>query len=203
MQVYQSIQLHSEADYEIKKSRFFALGGPVNHIPDIKELIDLSRQRHPKAGHHCWCYQIGAPGSLTQDSSDDGEPKGTAGKPMLAILQGAGLGDCGVVVARYFGGVKLGTGGLVRAYGESVRQWLAQTVTHEVVPQCQFQVRFPYSLAGQVEGWQREWGVRVMAEQFTDCISQTWSADLDRQITIQQAVETREHLGLIFVPTPN
>lgn len=186
------------AEYEIKKSRFYALGGPVLNADDFKALLAQSRQTHPKAGHHCWAYQIGAPGLATQDSSDDGEPRGTAGKPILAHLQGANAGQCAVVVARYFGGVKLGTGGLVRAYAEATRQWIEQADWQEVAPQYRLIVSFPYSLAGVVEGWTREWSVSVVDQCFADNIRQIWSGPLDQQRNVIQSIEQRAHLGLVL-----
>lgn len=106
---------------EIKKSRFITL---LCHTPDVvaaRRWIAEVRAAHPGARHHCWAYVAGAPDdSQVYGFSDDGEPSGTAGKPILAQLMGSGLGEICAVVVRYYGGVLLGTGGLVKAYGGGV-----------------------------------------------------------------------------------
>ncbi|MGR7919524.1 YigZ family protein [Zobellella denitrificans] len=119
-------------EQDIKKSRFIAY---LAHTPDptaAKAFIEAVRAREPAAGHHCWAFVAGAPtDSRVLGFSDDGEPSGTAGKPILAQLQGSGIGEITAVVCRYFGGIKLGTGGLVRAYGGTVASALAQLETRE------------------------------------------------------------------------
>lgn len=112
---------------EIKKSRFITL---LCHTPDVEAArawIAKVRADHPAARHHCWAYVAGAPDdSQVYGFSDDGEPSGTAGKPMLAQLMGSGVGEICAVVVRYYGGVLLGTGGLVKAYGGGVGAALRQ-----------------------------------------------------------------------------
>ncbi|ALP41880.1 YigZ family protein [Aeromonas schubertii] len=112
---------------EIKKSRFITL---LRHTPDIdtaRSWIAEVRAAHPVARHHCWAYVAGAPDdSQVYGFSDDGEPSGTAGKPMLAQLMGSGVGEVCAVVVRYYGGVLLDTGGLVKAYGGGVGAALRQ-----------------------------------------------------------------------------
>lgn len=119
-------------EQEIKKSRFIAY---VAHTPDpdaAKAFIDEIRIKEPSAGHHCFAFVAGQPGdSQVLGFSDDGEPSGTAGRPMLAQLQGSGVGELTAVIARYFGGIKLGTGGLVRAYGGTLSAALGKLTTIE------------------------------------------------------------------------
>jgi uncharacterized YigZ family protein len=103
------------------------------------------RAEFPDANHHCYAYVVGPPGSTAQiGMSDDGEPGGTAGRPMLAVLLGGGIGDIVAVVTRFFGGVKLGTGGLVRAYSGGVRSALAQLPLQEKVARRRMQIRGAY-----------------------------------------------------------
>ncbi len=110
---------------EIKKSRFITLLRHTRGLAAAREFVGEMRLRHPQARHHCWAAVAGAPDdSQAFGCSDDGEPAGTAGKPMLAQLLGSGLGEVTAVVVRYSGGIKLGTGGLVRAYGGGVSQAL-------------------------------------------------------------------------------
>lgn len=109
-------RLH-EIETEVRKSRFIAWVAPVTDRAAAMEVVAEARRRYPDARHHCWAYVLGRPGAATNAAmSDDGEPSGTAGKPILNVIEHKGIGDLIVVVTRYFGGIKLGAGGLVRAY---------------------------------------------------------------------------------------
>jgi uncharacterized YigZ family protein len=112
-----------EARHEIRvsNSRFIAIAGPAMSPEEAKAFLARVRREFPDATHHVPAFVIGHGNSVTTHCHDDGEPSGTAGRPVLAVLQGSGLGDVAVVVVRYYGGTKLGTGGLVRAYGDAVR----------------------------------------------------------------------------------
>ncbi len=108
---------------EIKKSKFHSRAGFVDSREAAMSLLEEARARYPDARHHCWAYVLGAPHSPRSAAmADDGEPSGTAGKPILNVLQHKDLGDVMVIVSRYFGGVKLGAGGLVRAYAGAAQQ---------------------------------------------------------------------------------
>lgn len=111
----------------IKNSRFITRVRNVSSAELAKAFIKQMNQTYPDASHHCWAYIVGDPDSTTLvGCSDDGEPSGTAGKPMLHVLQHSGIGDIVVVCTRFFGGTKLGTGGLARAYGGGVKLALEQ-----------------------------------------------------------------------------
>ncbi len=106
-------------------SRFIATAGRADTVDAAKRFIQAIRAEMPDATHHVYAFKVGYGSTLIEGMSDDGEPSGTAGPPVLAVLRGADLGDVVVVVTRYFGGTKLGTGGLVRAYSDAARQVLA------------------------------------------------------------------------------
>ena len=114
-----------ELEYVVKKSRFIARVIPVANRGEVNAAVAKSRLDYPDAGHHCWAYLLGKPSDARgAGMSDDGEPTGTAGKPILNVLQHGQLGDVLVIVVRYFGGIKLGAGGLVRAYSTATGQAL-------------------------------------------------------------------------------
>jgi uncharacterized YigZ family protein len=115
----------ARAEIEIKKSRFIASAGPAFSVEQAREFVDRIRAEFPDASHHVPVYLIGREPSLIEHCSDAGEPSGTAGRPALAVIKGSGLRDIVLVVSRYFGGIKLGTGGLVRAYSQAARAVLA------------------------------------------------------------------------------
>ena len=110
-----------EVEVRAKNSRFIGCAAPAESVDDAKAFIAAMRERYPDASHHCYAFAAGYGATVTHGMSDDGEPSGTAGKPMLAVVQGAGIGDVVVVATRYFGGTKLGTGGLVKAYTETAQ----------------------------------------------------------------------------------
>ncbi|MBU2923501.1 YigZ family protein [Colwellia sp. 4_MG-2023] len=122
---YQIAVNNVEHEIFVNRSRFICYLAPCTSIEEAKAQVKQRQFEHPQASHHCYAFLTkAADDSLGYGYSDDGEPSGTAGKPMLAVLQGGGIGQVCAVVVRYFGGTKLGTGGLQRAYGDSVRQAL-------------------------------------------------------------------------------
>ncbi|CAI0896628.1 IMPACT family member yigZ [Serratia entomophila] len=157
---------------EIKKSRFITLLALTSGVAAAKAFIQQVRDEHPAARHHCWAFVAGAPDDSQQlGFSDDGEPSGTAGKPILAQLMGSGIGEITAVVVRYYGGIKLGTGGLVKAYGSGVQQALKQLPVDYKVPQVEYTLQCDYAqlalvenLLQQTEGriLQGEYGAAVM-----------------------------------------
>ena len=123
---YSTINRPHTATIDIKKSQFLAFAYPVTSRDEVLFHVEQLRQRYPDARHHCWAYVIGDPNNTTDAGfDDDGEPSGTAGRPMLNLLQHKLVGNCALVVVRYFGGIKLGAGGLARAYGAAAQAALA------------------------------------------------------------------------------
>lgn len=105
---------------EIKKSRFIALAYPCASREQALAFLEQAKIDYPDARHHCWAYVVGDPNNAaSMAANDDGEPSGTAGKPILNVLQHKNIGDLMLIVVRYFGGIKLGAGGLMRAYGQA------------------------------------------------------------------------------------
>ena len=137
---------------EIKKSRFITLLQHTDGVDDAKQFIQSVKDEYPDARHHCWAFVAGRPDdSQKLGFSDDGEPTGTAGKPIIAQLLGSEIGEITAVVVRYFGGIKLGTGGLVRAYGNGVQQSLKLLITKIKVPQVLCEITCDYSFINQIE----------------------------------------------------
>jgi len=134
----------------VVNSRFIATLAPAFSVEEARAFIARVRAEFSDASHNVPVFLIGHGASVTAHCSDDGEPAGTAGRPALAVLQGSGLGDVAVVITRYFGGTKLGTGGLVRAYGDAMRQVLALTPRAVRIPVVTVMLGLPYSLFEQV-----------------------------------------------------
>ena len=131
---------------EIERSRFITTVAPAATVDDAQRFVQAMRDEFPDATHNCWAYVVGPPGSTTRvGMSDDGEPHGTAGRPMLTALLHGGVGDVAAVVTRYFGGVKLGTGGLVRAYGGCLQRALLELPRAEHVAWVTLQALVSYA----------------------------------------------------------
>lgn len=174
---------YHEVELEIKRSRFIAIIQPIDSVDDAKQQLQQLRQLHPHANHHCWARIAGQPSNAhLWDCSDDGEPKGTAGRPMLQVLTHSDLGQIQAIVVRYFGGIKLGTGGLVRAYGQAVNEALHTLETEWVIARQQVVVTAPHHLTGELEQLLRQHKIpadeRDWQEQFT-ISSQLTQAELE------------------------
>ncbi len=153
----------AEAEIEVKRSRFLATLARVATEEEARAVVERLRRRHHDARHHCSAIIVGPPPVPVERSSDDGEPAGTAGAPMLEVLRGAGLSDTVAVVTRWFGGTLLGAGGLVRAYGDAVRAALEAAGTRERRLLREVGLEVDHAEAGRVEGELRARGVEVLA----------------------------------------
>ncbi|MBN1318557.1 MAG: YigZ family protein, partial [Anaerolineales bacterium] len=137
-------------EIRVVNSRFIATVAPALTVDQAKEFISRIRNEFADASHNVPAFLIGYGSSVTAHCSDDGEPSGTAGRPVLSVLRGSGLGDVVLVITRYFGGTKLGTGGLVRAYSEAARQVLDLAPRAVKVATQTLLVVVPYSLYEQL-----------------------------------------------------
>ncbi len=152
---------------EIKKSRFITLLAHTDGVAACKTFLEQARVDYPDARHYCWAWVAGAPdNSQLLGFSDDGEPAGTAGKPILAQLLGSQVGEITAVVIRYYGGIKLGTGGLVRAYGGGVQQALTQLPKVRKVALTEYTLQCDYSQLAGIEALLKQFGGLIVDSDF-------------------------------------
>ena len=152
---------------EIKKSRFITYLQHTEGLEDARAFWTKIKQEHPNARHHCWAAVAGKPtDSLQLGFSDDGEPAGTAGKPMLSALQGSQLGEISAVVVRYYGGILLGTGGLVRAYSNGVQQALKLIESEIKVERTPFKLDCDYGQLNLVQQLCEKYQVEILSQDF-------------------------------------
>ncbi len=138
---YQTLQRTVTARLEIKKSNFIAYAYPVNTREQAMFHVEQLKVKYPDARHWCWAYIIGDPDNTTSAGfDDDGEPSGTAGRPILNVLQHKSIGNIIIIVVRYFGGIKLGAGGLTRAYAGSAQAVVDQMTLQPYVAMAQIQI---------------------------------------------------------------
>jgi len=135
----------ASAEIRVSNSRFLAQAGPTATVADARAFLAAVRAALPDATHHVYAYRIGHGATTSEGQSDAGEPPGTAGRPVLAVLRGSGLGDVTVVVTRYFGGTLLGTGGLVRAYGDAAKAVLVALPRAAKIERVVLNVIVPYN----------------------------------------------------------
>ena len=166
MQRYPIPACEVRTEIQVLNSRFIATAAPVLTVDEAKEFVARIRREFADATHNVPAYVVGHGATVTAHCHDDGEPSGTAGRPALAVLQGSGLGDVAVVVTRYFGGTKLGTGGLVRAYGDAVRAVLAALPRAEKVPTHTVRLVLPYAHYERLRRTVQAHRGQVLAEEF-------------------------------------
>ena len=147
---YQVPAKECRIEQEVKRSKFLSFAAPAVSRKEAEDFIRTLRQQHPHANHVCWAYIAGAPNTTIRSMSDDGEPSGTAGMPMLKVLEYSGYGDIVVVVVRYFGGTKLGTGGLQRAYSDAVALVLTDLPMKLKVTRTTLQLTYDYTHDGSI-----------------------------------------------------
>lgn len=172
----------ARTEIEVKRSRFLGLAARADSPEQAREVIASQRTAYPDARHHCTAYIVRVPGANPiMHSSDDGEPSGTAGTPMLNVLRHSGLENVVVVVTRYFGGTLLGTGGLVRAYSDSTRLTLEEAPKVQIKTRNLYMAEIDLTVGGRVEAEFRsagfdihnaEWGrtmkLTIIAKEKTD-----------------------------------
>lgn len=143
-----------ERELEVKKSRFIARAARVKSREEALAFLERARRDYPDARHHCWAYLLGAPEAARNAAmNDDGEPSGTAGKPILNVIQHKAIGDVMVVVIRYFGGIKLGAGGLVRAYAGAAEAALSTMPVERLEPMLRAQLQTDFGQEQSVRHW--------------------------------------------------
>lgn len=164
---YRTVYIGNDAETVEKKSRFIATVQPVHSEEEALAFIERLKKQYWNATHNCFAYVIGER-FQTQRCSDDGEPQGTAGKPMLDVLLGEEIHDVVVVVTRYFGGTLLGTGGLVRAYSKAVQEGLAASKIITKMYGCKLEIDTDYTGLGKIQYILGQRGVTILHSEYTD-----------------------------------
>ena len=170
-----------EEETIVNRSRFICYLSPCQSTEQARELVKLQQINHPQASHHCYAYLSAAPDdSQHYGFSDDGEPSGTAGKPMLSMLQGGDVGEICAVVVRYFGGTKLGTGGLQRAYGGSVRNALVHLTTKLKIPMVDKRLACQYTQVNDILHLLEQSGGKVKSQDYGQQVNFILSVPLEQ-----------------------
>lgn len=164
---YKTLREENSAEFIINKSRFIGYGCPCRTEEEALAFLARIRQKHKDATHNCYAYIIGQNAGIMR-YSDDGEPGGTAGMPIIEVMKARGVVDCAVVVTRYFGGVLLGAGGLVRAYAQGSKTALDAAGVVEMIKSTRHMVEVDYSTWQRLEYFLRSAPCLVLGTEFTD-----------------------------------
>ncbi len=179
---YTTISATAEGFYSEKRSRFLAFAHHVETVDDVKTLVDGYRKRYYDARHVCYAYMLG-PARDNFRANDDGEPSSTAGKPILGQINSLGLTDILIVVVRYYGGVNLGTGGLIVAYRQAAADALAHAETEQRQVEEKVDYDFPYTMMNDV--------MRVVKEVQPRIVSQTFESTCHICLAIRRSEAAR------------
>jgi uncharacterized YigZ family protein len=180
----------TRAEIEIKKSRFIAYAQTIETREQGMQWLDEIKAQYPDARHHCWAYLIGNPACASNAGmGDDGEPSGTAGKPILNVLQHKGVGDVMVIVVRYFGGIKLGAGGLTRAYGQAAQAVMEILPIIQQVEMVSIEVVCDFALEKQVRHFLEEAEGKLVSVDYANQVTLQLQLPLAHQAVFCQRLE--------------
>ena len=184
---YKTIHTGGQGEIIEKKSRFIATVRLVEEEEEALAFIEEMRKKYWDASHNCYVYSIGKNREFTR-CSDDGEPSGTAGRPMLDVILGEDIYNVACVVTRYFGGTLLGTGGLVRAYSKAVQEGLANSTVIEKIHGISLEVKTDYNGVGKIQYIAGERKLPVLDSQYTDRVALTLLVPSKEQQAVEKAI---------------
>lgn len=187
LQPYRTIRAAAAAEFTERRSRFIGYIAPVQNEQEALDFLESIRAKHRDATHNCYAYCL-REGHL-QRFSDDGEPSGTAGRPILEVIQRSGLTDVCVVVTRYFGGILLGTGGLVRAYTESCKVAVDAAEVLHMHPAAAISLTVDYAFYGKLQNLLPAFGAVVIDTDFAENITQRFMLKTEHLPALRKALE--------------
>ena len=192
---YTSIASPSRGLYKDQGSRFISFAYPVETETQVKELVDSLKKEYHDARHHCYAYRLGLDGSKYR-MNDDGEPSSTAGRPILSQIDSAGLSDVLIVVVRYFGGIKLGVPGLIKAYKTASQDALSQARKIEKTAAVTYHIEFDYQNMEQVMRALKDMDIPQSGQSF----GQQCSMDIRVRLSQEEELKKRlvKYLSLIY-----
>lgn len=193
---YRTIASPSEAIFKEKMSKFLAFAHRVTNAAEAKSVVASYQKKYFDARHVCWAYMVGAARTEFQ-SNDNGEPSGTAGKPILGQINSFELTDVVIVVVRYFGGIKLGTSGLIAAYREAARLALGDATIEERHVMSEIKFTFPYLAMNDVMKLTKIPGIKIVGQEFDNTCTMTVAIRLDDAATLKEKLSDIDGVCLV------
>lgn len=188
MDIYQTISDKSEGYYTEKRSKFFAFAHHIRSSEEVKELLQFYKKKYYDARHVCYAYRLGPEGTEFR-ANDDGEPSSTAGKPILGVLLSHEISDCIVFVIRYYGGVNLGTGGLIVAYREAAQDAINNAEIVDQIVEEELTYTFTYPMMNSVMKVVKDLQPRIVCQQFDNTCSITLAIRKSEMPRLKSALE--------------
>ena len=193
------VQKSQQVSFRERGSKFLGYLFPCQTLEEFEVELHQIKSEHPNATHHCYAYRID-PVALREFSSDDGEPSGTAGLPILNQLKSADLVNVGAVVVRYFGGTKLGKPGLIEAYGGTTILLTDQAVASPVIQVQEYQITYPYSEELLISKMTTDFGLIERKAEYTDLVTKTVACPLETASAFEKYHKSVKHRGITLEP---
>ena len=185
----------TESSLRDRGSKFYGYLFPCQNEAEFTEELNLLKSRYPDANHHCYGYRID-PNNITEFSSDDGEPSGTAGLPILNQLRSFDIVNAGLVVVRYFGGTKLGKPGLIQAYGDTAKDALSNASLMKIIPVQLFQFTYPYSEELLFNKLSLDFELAEQSADYTDIVKKKVACPVEKAGSLKKYHKTVKHRGI-------
>ena len=192
---YYTIEKTGSAEFKDRGSKFIAIAVPILTVEDFKQALNDIKKEHPKATHHCFAYRLGLDGN-TFRVSDDGEPSGTAGRPILGQIDSKGLVNVLVVVVRYFGGTLLGVPGLINAYKSASALALQITPLVQKQVEAEFVVQFDYTRIGEIMAVAKQYNCRVVKQEMQLFCNMTLAVPKNRVTEVSYKLQELRNVEL-------
>ncbi len=192
---YYTIEKAGSAEFKDRGSKFIAIAQPIASVEAFKEALNAIKKLHPKATHHCFAYRLGLDGNNFR-VNDDGEPSGTAGRPILGQIDSKGLTGVLVVVVRYFGGTLLGVPGLINAYRSAAALALQITPLVQKQVEKEFEVQFDYTMIGEIMALAKQYNCRVVRQEMQLFCNMTLAIPKNRVTEVSYKLQELKNVEL-------
>lgn len=192
---YYTIEKSGSAEFKDRGSRFIAIAMPISTVEEFKQALNDIKKEHPKATHHCFAYRLGLDGNIFR-VSDDGEPSGTAGRPILGQIDSKGLVNVLVVVVRYFGGTLLGVPGLINAYKSASALALQITPLVQKQVEKEFVVQFDYTRIGDIMAVAKQYNCRIVKQEMQLFCNMTLAVPKNRVTEVSYKLQELRNVEL-------
>ena len=192
-----SIKKSFESSFRERGSKFLGYLFPIASEDEFSNQLDKLKSKYPDATHHCYGWRLD-PAQPKEFSSDDGEPSGSAGLPILNQLKSFDVVNAGIVVVRYYGGTKLGKSGLIEAYGLAAKQCLEKASLISIRPVQLFEVQYPYSEENTIQKWKNDYNLVVQESQYLETITLKIACPKELASTFEKELTGMEHLNITF-----
>lgn len=197
-----TVQQTYSASFREKGSKFIGYLFPLSSKKQFEHQLDDIKSKYPDATHHCYAWRIN-PNKIEEFSQDDGEPSGTAGRPILNKLKSYETVNCGCIVVRYYGGTNLGTSGLIQAYGRSAEECLQKADLSTIIPTQSVEITYPYNQQKEIDQLKNRFDLKELDAQYLENVTIKMACRSDQADHFLEALEKLKHAGVTTEPLGN